>query len=397
MAASLRPAAAETIVIGGGVVGMCVAGFLAQAGADVLVVDAGLANGSNANAGSLHVQMQSRFMQLYPHLVPGLEGTLHLYPKAARYWAKMEEETGERFELKYSGGLMVAESSEQLDFLAYKADRERALGLDVEILGRERLIEIAPYLGPAVVGAELCKLEGKLNPLLANAAIRRWAKRNGVRSAAMRVDRLVREGAEFLLETSAGTLQAAQVVVAAGSATRKLAADLGVDVPADPEPLHMNITEPAAPFIAHLVQHADRPITLKQFAAGQVVIGGGWPAHLSEERLHPEVRLSSLLGNVALAQHIVPAVGALRVIRSWAGINTTVDGRGVLGPVAALPGLFIAVPGDAGYTLGPLSARLVADAVLGKAPSEDLAPYSPARFGAARQCFGGAGCPHGEG
>ena len=39
------------------------------------------------------------------------------------------------------------------------------------------------------------------------------------------------------------------------------------------------------------------------------------------------------------------------------------------------------IPGDAGYTLGPLSARLVADAVLGRDPGEDLAPYSSRRFG----------------
>ena len=44
------------------------------------------------------------------------------------------------------------------------------------------------------------------------------------------------------------------------------------------DPLHMNITEGTAPFITHLVQHADRPITLKQLGNGQAVIGGGWPA-----------------------------------------------------------------------------------------------------------------------
>jgi glycine/D-amino acid oxidase-like deaminating enzyme len=78
----------------------------------------------------------------------------------------------------------------------------------------------------------------------------------------------------------------------------------------------------------------------------------------------------------------VPRIGPLRIIRTWAGLNTTVDGRGVLGAVDGLPGLFAAIPGDAGYTLGPLSARLVADAVLGLPPREDMAPFAPARFAA---------------
>jgi glycine/D-amino acid oxidase-like deaminating enzyme len=54
-----------TLVIGGGVVGLCVAAFLAEDGCDVAVIDDGRTGGSIANAGSLHAQMQSRFMRLY--------------------------------------------------------------------------------------------------------------------------------------------------------------------------------------------------------------------------------------------------------------------------------------------------------------------------------------------
>lgn len=89
---------------------------------------------------------------------------------------------------------------------------------------------------------------------------------------------------------------------------------------------------------------------------------------------------ASLLGNVTLAQHVVPRIGRLRLIRTWAGINTTVDGRAVLGSVAGVPGVLFAIPGDAGYTLGPLCARIVADLALGRAPMVDPAPYTPERF-----------------
>ena len=86
------------------------------------------------------------------------------------------------------------------------------------------------------------------------------------------------------------------------------------------------------------------------------------------------------MGNVTFAQHVVPRIGRLRLIRTWAGINTTVDGRSVLGGVPGVPGVMFAVPGDAGYTLGPLCARIVADLVLGRQPPVDPKPYTPERF-----------------
>jgi len=87
-----------------------------------------------------------------------------------------------------------------------------------------------------------------------------------------------------------------------------------------------------------------------------------------------------MIGNVSLAQHIIPRIGALRVIRTWAGLNTDIDGCGALGGIEAVPGLFLAIPGSAGYTLGPISARLVADCVLGRDPGEDIASNSPDRL-----------------
>ncbi len=373
--------AADCVIVGGGIVGLCTALFLAEGGMAVEVIDDGRLGGTTANAGSLHVQMQSRFMRLYPDQVASLESTLHLYPKAVAFWHELQTALGADFDLKMTGGLMVAENAEQLAFLDYKAGRERKLGLAVDILGRNDLERVAPYLGPQVIGAELCGDEGKLNPLLANAALRRRATELGVKFhdhvAALNV---VCESAGYRVVTRAGAWSAPRLVLAAAAGTTPLAAQLGLRIPAQAEPLHMNITEPTAPLITHLVQHADRPITLKQFGTGQVVIGGGWPARRAGRREDPAVTFDSLIGNLSLAQHVVPRIGPLRLIRTWAGLNTTVDGKGVLGAVHGLPGLFVAIPGDAGYTLGPLSARLVADAVLGLPPREDMAPFAPTRF-----------------
>jgi glycine/D-amino acid oxidase-like deaminating enzyme len=371
----------DVAVVGGGIVGLCLAWFLAEEGARVVVVDDGRLSGTTTNAGSLHVQMQSRFMRLYPDLVPGLESALPLYPLAVRFWQELAGQLDQDVELRITGGLMVAESHEQLRFLAAKCARERALGLDVTMLERADLDRVAPYLGSAVVGAELCATEGKVNPLLANQAIRRKALALGaVVRTEERVVAIERKPGGFCLGTCRGRLSARRVVIAAGAGSRALGAMVGVPVPAEAEPLHMNVTEPTTPLIKHLVQHADRQITLKQLAAGQVVIGGGWPARLAGPEALPTVELPSLVANATLAQHLVPRIGRLRLIRTWAGINTTVDGRAVLGGVAGVPGVTFVIPGDAGYTLGPLCARIAADLLIGRAPAVDAAPYSPARF-----------------
>jgi glycine/D-amino acid oxidase-like deaminating enzyme len=90
-----------------------------------------------------------------------------------------------------------------------------------------------------------------------------------------------------------------------------------------------------------------------------------------------------MIGNLSLAQHIVPRLGSLRVVRTWAGINTSIDGCGVIGPVASIPGPYFAIPGDAGYTLGPLTGRLAAECVLGRRASADISVCGPERFGSA--------------
>ncbi len=369
----------DVLVIGGGVIGLVAAMELAEAGARVTVVDAGENAGSTANAGSLHVQMQSRFIRLFPDLAPNVEAALPLYRQAARLWADLEARLGP-CDLVRKGGLMLAEGAAQMAFLEAKAKREAAKGLDVEMLDRAALDRIAPWVGPQIVGAELCRDEGKLNPLLANSKLIARCAALGVVRVTDRIAQLEagREGVTATGER--GVYRAAEAVVAAAWGSGDVVRGLGLSLPTRAEPLHMNITEASAYEVQHLVQHAERSITLKQFRTGQIVIGGGWPATDRGPRTVPAVRAESLLGNVALAARLVPAIGRLRVIRTWAGMNTTADGASIIGRLPDAPRVTMAVPGDAGYTLGPLVAGMAAALVLGRTPPADPAPFAPSRF-----------------
>jgi glycine/D-amino acid oxidase-like deaminating enzyme len=233
-----------TLVIGGGIVGTSLGGFLAAEGEALAVVDAEWPGGSTANAGSIHVQMQSPFLRDYPQFVPRFERALHLYKQAVPFWIGFQNELGADCGLQITGGLMVAEDQRQLDFLVAKCRREVELGVDVAMLCRADLDKIAPYLGPAVIGAEFCASEGKVNPLLANTALRRWATRRGaILLHGEPVLRLEAEKSGFRAWTPRGIIRAGRVALAAGFGSKKLAAQLGINIPAEADPLHMNITE----------------------------------------------------------------------------------------------------------------------------------------------------------
>jgi|TARA_B100000959_G_scaffold286873_1_gene367758 glycine/D-amino acid oxidase-like deaminating enzyme len=371
----------EVIVIGGGIVGMCVAAFLAEEGKEVACIDDGHHSGSTANAGSLHVQMQSRNIRLSPHLVPALEQSLPMYIRAVKAWKQLALQLDSNIELTIEGGLMVAEDTEQLEFLKKKCAREQFLGLNVEMLDRVQIERIAPYLGKSVIGAEFCADEGKVNPLLANSAIERLAITSGVHFfRRLRIDRLEISGNAIHAHTTIGIIRASRIVIAAGSGSGHLAEQLDIHIPTLPEPLHMNVTEPTAPMIPHLIQHAERSITMKQLPAGNIVIGGGWPADIFGPKEHPTVRMDSLINNLILAKNIVPAINSLHLIRTWAGINSITDGRSVLGQAKNQEQVYFALPGDAGYTLGPLCARLIVDLMQGRVPEIPIEQYSPMRF-----------------
>lgn len=374
---------AATVVIGAGICGLATALFLARGGEDVVVVDRAQPNAlaSGGNAGSLHAQLLS-----FDHGARAEAGggpavrTLPLQRDSIALWAELQRDFGVDFEMKITGGLMVGETPAHLRFLEAKAAAERSVGIDCEVIDRTMLRRIEPALSDRFIGAAFCPQEGKINPLLATQAVLRaaWAAGAQVFSGAeVRAIEQVVEG--FRVATSRGSITARRVVNAAGAFASRIGAMLGVDVPVFGAPLQMVVTEAAAPLISCLVAHADRHLTLKQAANGNFIIGGGWTAGLDPVHQHPRPLLSSLEGNLWVAQHVVPALRKLHVIRSWAAMNINIDGAPILGEHPDRRGFFTVATSN-GYTLGPLVGLLTARLVRGRDPGRDLAPFAISRF-----------------
>ncbi|WP_319799584.1 FAD-dependent oxidoreductase [Lichenihabitans sp. PAMC28606] len=374
---------ADVVVIGAGIVGLATALFLARAGHDVLVLDRAEPNSlaSGGNAGSLHGQLLS-----FDHGARAEAGgdpaarTLPLQRDSIALWMALERELGVDFEIKRTGGLMVAETERDLAFLNAKTRVERQHGVTCDVITAADLRRLEPALADDFVGAAFCPDEGKINPLVATQGILAAALEAGARvERRAAVTHITRDQQGFRIGTSRGTVTAPRIVNAAGAFASTIGRMLGLNVPVHGAPLQMVVTEPAAPALTCLVAHADRHLTLKQAANGSFLIGGGWTAGLDPVHGHPRPRMASLEGNLWVAQRVMPGLRKLHVLRSWAAMNINIDGAPILGEDPRQPGLFNAVTSN-GYTLGPLMGRMTADLISRGATDRDISGFSIARF-----------------
>ena len=376
----------DVLVIGAGVLGSCLGYYLSKAGQDVTVVDRDDVNlqASGANAGSLHVQLLS-----FDFGAKAQEGggpaaaTLPLGPMSVRLWQQIEADCGEDLEIKITGGVMVADSEAGMRFIEAKAALERSHGIDAQVIDGSELRRLSPALSEKLLGAELCPMEGKINPLRATYAVATRAQQRGARFLrgcdVQGIERLPGDGTGFVVRTSRGTVHAGRIVNASGAWSSTVGDMLGVKIPVKGAPLQMIVTEPAPPLVNHLIAHADRHLSLKQAATGGLIIGGGWTAAFHEGMRLNRAERASIEGGLWVARQVLPAVSGLHMVRCWAGMNVNIDGAPIIGEVPGLPGFYNAVTSN-GYTLAPVTARLVADLIVHGRTDIDITPFRIDRF-----------------
>jgi glycine/D-amino acid oxidase-like deaminating enzyme len=379
----LPVATVDTVVIGGGVAGSCVAYWLAREGIDTMVVERDEVNlqASGANAGSLHVQLLSFDFGAKAEAGGGPAAqTLPLGPASVELWRQLEADTGGDFEISTTGGLMVADTPAGMAFLQAKAALERQFGIENEIIDAATLRTLAPAISHEMLGAEYAPQEGKINPLKATYGVLKAAQASGARfTRGASVERIERVGLRWRVMTSRGVIEAGTVINAAGPWSREIAAMVGVDVPVHSAPLQMIVTETSPSMVKQLVAHADRHLSLKQAATGGLIVGGGWTAAYDERRRFNTTVRHSVEGNLWVAQRVVPQIQGLRVLRTWAAMNINIDGAPILGEAPGVPGFYNAVTSN-GYTLSPVVARMTVDLLLGRTTPFDPMPFSLARF-----------------
>jgi glycine/D-amino acid oxidase-like deaminating enzyme len=211
---------------------------------------------------------------------------------------------------------------------------------------------------------------------LAEALVEQFRQAGGVLQAApVRAMRVAATG-EMVLGTPHGDQAFSQVVVAAGISARELVRSLGVRLPLLAERGYHVQLPPQADLPPVPVLFKDQGFVLTPMERGPRLAG---KVDLQRDGSAP--RLDRARAVLDQARQLWPALkgdGAT----FWMGERpSTPDSLPVLGRADAVPNLFFACGhGHFGLVGAPMSARLVAAALLGIAPPIDPLPYALSRF-----------------
>ncbi|MFD1883044.1 NAD(P)/FAD-dependent oxidoreductase [Paracoccus pacificus] len=348
--------AADTLVIGGGLVGAALAYGLAREGQRVTVLDEGdvALRASRGNFGLIWVQAKGDGMHEYARW------TRHSSDVWADFAGLLTEDSGISPDYERPGGvhfvLSEAELDEKRDQIARMHNAHGAAGYQVEILDRKQLDDVFPGLGPDVVGASWSPYDGHAGPLRLlrglHAAI---AARGGRYVADAKAETVARDGQGFVAHTAKGRFRAGQIVLAAGHGNKWLGPALGLEVPIRPEKGEILVTERARPLL-RMPSHV-----LRQTAEGTILMGDS-----HEDTGYSTDSVTSVISDIARnAVRCFPALANLRIVRSWGAVRVlSLDGFPIYQESETHPGAFVVnchsgvtLAGAHALTLAPMIAR----------------------------------------
>ncbi len=381
---------AEVLVIGAGIVGACCAYALSCRGIPVTVVDRGPVAGGTTGAGEGNLLISDK--------QPGPELELGRY--SLRLWGGLpdrlsaELDRSVELELVAKGGLLVARSEPVATALEALVADHRAAGVTVEGADPARTAELEPALTKQLVSAAYYPDDLQVQPGLATAAILAAARRRGARVVVgADVTAIRRAGTALTVQTAAGRISAAAVVVAAGPWSTQVAGMIGARLPVQPRRGLVLVTAPMPPLINHKVYDAsyldavasDDPglqaaAVVESTPSGTVLIGST-RARSGFDRSIPVPALAVLARN---AVRLFPALAGVPAIRAYGGFRPyTPDHLPIIGRDPDQPALWYATGHEgAGIGLAPATGELLADLYTGQNPQVDPAPFRPDRVGA---------------
>jgi sarcosine oxidase subunit beta len=396
------PDRASTVIVGGGIVGVATAFFLAERGETDVVVLEQATLGSGTTKGGLG-GIRHQFVD---------ELDVRLSQLATEFWRDFSAFTSSAHEFEQNGYLFLAETDEGLAALRDAMPLYRKLGVEVEMVGREVISKLVPGIRTDdLKGGRVGARDGYGTPVDALAGFAAAAALEGVRLVeGVRADALLVENGRVIgVRTSEGEIRADRVLLATGAWTAPLAATAGVRVPI--WPYRRSIMEAAGPFPTlariplvievesgfHFRPYSKNGGAAQRFAMPNLTAGGAvekGPAAAPDTfdapsdalavppELEPWIRTRGARRMEAFAD--------LRITDRWScNYEMTPDDHPIVGGVPGTPGLYIAAGFSGhGFMHAPATAQLVVEEMLdGKATALDITDLSIERFRTGRTPF----------
>jgi len=383
----------DVAVIGGGVVGVASAAFLAERGARVVLLERGeiCSGASYGNAGwispshgtplpSPGVVRQALRWLLDARARSTLRANRELILASLALYEKLAAEPGSDFGFARRGLVVACESPDGMEHARAELDALAELGGGGRELGNAELRALVPQLSPELRGGIYFPADAHLDPERLVQALARRAAANGaalwtrqevleLELRGRRIERIV---------ATRGELRAAEVVLAAGAWSPQLGAQLGLRLPVQAAKGYSVTVRRPADFGEHPVLLSEAKVALTPLGdalrfAGTLELAG----------LDLRVNARRVAAILRAVERFLPGLAAGPRIETWRGLRPlTPDDRPIIGRPRAFENLVVATGhGMSGISQAPMTAQLVAEICRGEAPGLPLGPFSPDRFG----------------
>ena len=381
----------DVVVIGGGIVGCAMAYFLTRAGLKTLVVERDGIAGASSGASMGHL------ITLY-----GPDELYQLSRRSLELWKMIHREVG-GFPLRETGCLWMGETEEDRPLLENLHSAVAGHGDQGVLVDQGELLRMEPALARDLIGGFFYPADAVTFPMQAAGALLGAAIEGGAEVMPHCAVRQIRRSSQGAIEgviTSSGTIETDNLVIAAGVWSPEITEMVGLPrAPIFPrrgdlaitmcqhQPIKHQLVEVAylrAAMGETLDPESGEPdpgacaVNLQPQSNGTLLIGSS--RQFSGMDLRVNRRL--LEQSMTRAARFLPGVGGLNLVRTWAGLRPyTKDKTPIIGPVAEVPGLFIASGHEGlGITLSTGSAELIAQAIVGETTRQSLTPFLLDRF-----------------
>ena len=416
------PAQADVVVVGGGIIGVSAAYFLARKGISVVLCEKGeiAAEQSSRNWG------WCRKMGRDPREIP-------LIIESLKLWRGMNEMVGTETGFRTTGIAYLCDTEQEEAERAAWLEHARLYQLDTRMIGPDDIAQLLPGASRRFRAALYTPSDGRAEPQKAAPAIAAAARKLGATVVTGCAVRGVETtgGRVSAVVTEKGRIVCASVLLAGGAWSRLFCGNLGLKLPQlkvrssvlRTEPLdgapEVAATGPGFAFrkrldggytvanlhasVAEVVPDSFRlmfdflPLWRSGQARVRVRLGrrfleewrtprkwapdGASPFEATRV-LDPEPIAAVNRDALGALRKAFPAFAQARVAQEWAGmIDVTPDAVPVISPVTSLPGFFVATGFSGhGFGIGPAAGRLAADIITKDVPIVDPAPFRFERF-----------------
>jgi len=351
----------DVIIIGGGGHGLATAHYLAQLHGITNVAVLEKSWIGSGNVGRNTTIVRSNYM---------LAGNIPLYELSMKLWEGLERDLNYNAMVSQRGVLNLYHSDGQRDAFARRGNAMRIHGVDAELLDREAVRKMAPFLNFddarfPVRGGLLQKRGGTVRHDAVAWGYAHAASERGVdivencEVTGIRIENSRAVG----VETTRGPIGAKKIGVAVAGHSSRIAEMAGLRLPIESHVLQAMVTEAVKPLLPGVITFGAGHFYVSQSDKGGIVFGGDLDGYNSYAQRGNLPTIEDVCeGGMAL----MPMLGRARVLRSWGGIvDMSMDGSPIIdrSPIEGLYfnggwcyGGFKATPGS-GFTFAHLLAQ----------------------------------------